>query len=559
MSISAISLSFGPIMFPCELSSLAVQCMYLYIYVVIDSDSNPVGESNNCHLHDRSFWYLQAANLFVLALISNQAFSRFHLLSHQKIRMTSPFCDMDRCSLGAARATSEVQTPRIPTTIESLPAELLALIFEQCFQDRERDHIDLAKPPWYSITDSLSPSFHAARTDKFEHFKSQSRFPYALAAVSPFWMEILSTRPEYWQQITVYNDSRFPRNWDLRFFLSWSRDLLIDVIVLGKSADEMSEPRWNNHFNEPSYIKAVMDCLDPHLWRCRSLYIETYYHTSLPFITNHIHVYPSELSSLFVRSKTRETDKNKSFETIASSDCEWYDPNFMIMPKLQSLVVEGKNLDNIYPFWLSMQANLEQLVIADYPFSRGNATLGQILRIIQNLPNLLRLKLQNVEFSFDPNPRPPPFQTNIQKLHLEDISPFVIQDLFQQCDFVELDCLHLTRCVLIEDLPQCETLILEDLTFSHDVPLGVLLGDWEGSSLWIGDCRGFNDSFLDTLRTLQEPGGDLFECPFVENDQAPECPQLWSTDHNIIYRALRGSGIDPEGCRVVYCGLWCRA
>lgn len=399
------------------------------------------------------------------------------------------------------------------TTIASLPAELLGLVFEFCSEIKHLDKIkhkkaQLNEPPWHFISRGLSPSQRfGSQVDRFKLLKSGVWFPYSHASVCRYWMEVLSSSPRYWRTIIFHLDSESKPPFDAVSVLSWSKDLPVDIVIVKPDASRAFD--ITDYISEKRHVQTLVDLLSPHIHRCRSIHIDVHHSSSLPLILRDFTRYPSILESLSLFCDLNHQileDEELSYPIQP----EWSETH---STRLRSLVLDGENLPDVTlcSGWLRSQLALEQLVLLNYcVIAKSHIHLDHILEAIQNLPNLLRLKFDNVFVRLGSSAV---FTSQIQILHFEHMDALIMDEIFRSCIMNELHTIHITRC-FIRAVPAVSKLVLEDI--DPHVSITSILQDWEGSHLWIGRCRGFGDSFLDMLRTTSDWDDDEFQCPWVE-------------------------------------------
>ncbi|PPR00545.1 hypothetical protein CVT26_009877 [Gymnopilus dilepis] len=407
-------------------------------------------------------------------------------------------------------SSSSYDRDKSPTTIDSLPTELLALVFDDCFYDFQRDkehEPDLANPPWYGDGLTLTPWLNPiSSVDKLARYKSTTRFPYSLASVSRLWRALLSTRPEYWQEAVLCYNPLMPDHRKWRAILRWSGSLPIDVVIVIQDLQRLPTPEL-----ERCCVDEIMHILSPHIHRCQSLNIETNFASAIPSIDDRILDLPC-LSSLSVTSIV-----SADFYPSDLSDRAWASALLELerssLPQLKCLEVEGINLRSICVpnGWLSQQLKLQHLVILNHARSSYGPSIDLIMQILDSFPDLARLKFANVDFVRE-NISPGEFNLGIEELFLEDLSPRFIHTLFSVCQFENLEHISFTRC-FVEEFPPCDMMSLIDIKMKLD--LAQILRDWDGTHLFIKNFPHFSDDFFDMLRHYDEKL-DEFNCNWLE-------------------------------------------
>ncbi|KAF8902799.1 hypothetical protein CPB84DRAFT_833995 [Gymnopilus junonius] len=186
--------------------------------------------------------------------------------------------------------------------IDNLPSELLALIFKFIHDDikssrsEKRFEAGLSRSPAVKDFD-LSEDEDAEDDDDSDldsdldldvnkFLASQqgivfsasfpSEFPHSVAGVCPGWEAILSLSPAYWTRV-VLPISHATSLEKTRQYLTWSRDLPIDIFILRE---------WENKdydkVTERELVRSFISFLRPYMRRCRSLHLEVKFNSCLP-------------------------------------------------------------------------------------------------------------------------------------------------------------------------------------------------------------------------------------------------------------------------------------
>ena len=103
-------------------------------------------------------------------------------------------------------------------------------------------------------------------------------FPCSLASVCSYWEEVLSAGPNYWTVLRVILKDGFAEPIKCRKHLSYSRDLPIDVFLI---RDASQDDDTVSQVVEKMAVPGCMKALVPHLHRCRTLYADLTYGSSL--------------------------------------------------------------------------------------------------------------------------------------------------------------------------------------------------------------------------------------------------------------------------------------
>ncbi|KDR83180.1 hypothetical protein GALMADRAFT_873800 [Galerina marginata CBS 339.88] len=445
-----------------------------------------------------------------------------------------------RQNTSQARRRKSKTTSSKPTkaSITSLPPELLSVIFKfvhhgspQTNEPRE------LIPRWMKkMNEGLKRAAKALvhREEQID-FSSPTLFPYSMAAVSPYWSEILSSHPEFWTLVVFFVDSRYTSMAQATIILKRSRKLPIHVVITRREGLRMKE---YPDFHEKCQIEALVNLLRPHLPRCRSLHIDAHLSSSLPVMSKAFagvgeveDMFSMELVSDVYDEGEHEGDSDDdSLSSISTVDLEEFEP------ELGSLVVDGQNFRRCvedFESWLSDQYKLAQLTIMRYHTSRSSAEDGlypfwSFINHLRSLFPVPCLKLHDIRFQ--ENSLKPPHLPNflpVQYLHLEDVNSSFIDAFFKTVLFHDLAVLRITRSSVPK---RCNfsglSLILEAVT--SDCDLMDTLRLWRGDNLCIDSCVGFTDDFL---KCLAAKGG-----PFLEIREPEVLMTCYNLQRLLLYR-----------------------
>lgn len=409
------------------------------------------------------------------------------------------------------------------TTISSLPAELLLLIFQFCYEDFRRDeqgHPQLMQPPWHYISEGLDPLSRrpTSASDLFDRFRSPTRFPFALAAVSPLWNDLLLMEKQYWTEI-IYTFGSNASSVDLAEMVQrlerYPPNLPLNFIILKEGSGSSSDVAIQETEHNFQLDSLLTNYLNSRLLRFRSVVIEG--RTGEFF-----------LDAMRSRNSNTEGSLSSSILLIRRTDYTYHgrcnpqpQPLDQQYHLLKTLVIHGVNVEGFCPSMLNNQmSNLTRLIVSDYTFSRDQDSLlfTEFVRALHNLHNLDRLKLQNVSLRYTAEGNEFQFTCNVSHLHLDSVPRSTATELYFLCRFPELHTLHITKCTYTApEFPfQTQLLVLEDIEVETRDISGFAdeLGDWGGSALWLGGYPDYCEDFLDIFRRHNRLT-DEFHCPWM--------------------------------------------
>lgn len=419
------------------------------------------------------------------------------------------------------------------TTISSLPAELLLLIFDFCYEDFRRDEESqpqLEDPPWHYISGGLNPSSMrpSSIAELFKRFRSPTRFPFALAGVSHFWNDLLMMEPKYWTEIiyTISSSvSRTALDKMIQQFERHPRSMPLDFIVLRDNSD----PKLTSRMERNQLSTLTASYLNNHFPHLKTVAIEAGSGDSFPDImggwryraTNAPSV---ELSTVLLTRPTNYMYQGRKYPRFQSFDQKYYE--------LRTLSIHGLNLDGFFPSLLNGQiSNLEGLLISDYAFTSDSLLFTEFLQVLATLSRLCRLKLQNITLNRDSSAGheldDPTFTCNISELRLESMSSYATNEFYRLCDLPNVETLHLTKCTYNPSPFLQDFLILDNIKVNplHTAQFEDDLGTWGGSELWIGRYRGSIQNILEVFRKYDQWTND-FQCPWMDTLYLYQIPNL---------------------------------
>ncbi|PPR05732.1 hypothetical protein CVT24_006677 [Panaeolus cyanescens] len=257
-------------------------------------------------------------------------------------RLTLQDVDSGAASTIICISGHHIPSPNARTSIQSLPPEVLMLIFNLLSRTNRRplpvshftrhlprhipslasfpsipapNGITLAQiapnPPQQPAT-SLTPLLLAHQATVASHcdckylFLSPAfhyrLFPYNLSAVCIQWRNILGSSPSFWNRIVV---SRVAGSWadpaEFQWYLERSKNLVGIEVYIGSELTNHTETLGYSELTESSEREMVArytEALKSHLWRCSVIDYNVKYSTSLPSIVDDLRGISSNLVSL---------------------------------------------------------------------------------------------------------------------------------------------------------------------------------------------------------------------------------------------------------------------
>ncbi|KDR83185.1 hypothetical protein GALMADRAFT_239023 [Galerina marginata CBS 339.88] len=415
-------------------------------------------------------------------------------------------------------------------TIASLAPELLSIIFKFVHDGSPQTNKPRDVPPSWTmkIDEDLEWAVNALVHPDLEcvDFQSPTLFPYSLAAVSPYWSEILSSYPEFWTLVVFFIDSRHTSLAEASLILKRSRKLPIHVVITRREGFRV---RKHPDLHEKCQIAALVDILQPHWRRCESLHIDAHLSSSLPVVPTDFSLF-DVAPQLFLlelipdcldeqenhgRQEGQEGQEGQEDEEEREERedilARFYTTRSEFAPGLRFLVVDGHNFrrgNEELELWIPNDSNLEYLtVVRHHPPASSTEeepyTLTNFCNQLDDFASLRYLKLQDIRFKYYAGPHLT-YDLSVQYLHLVEVESDFIDAFFEWMPQLSLSVLHITR----SSLPKYEgvenaTLILEEITPECD--LHDALGSWEGETLCIDNCKQFSDQVLEEMAYVLGP------------------------------------------------------
>ncbi|KDR83226.1 hypothetical protein GALMADRAFT_875141 [Galerina marginata CBS 339.88] len=494
--------------------------------------------------------------------------------------------------------------------ISAIPPEILSAIFEYVLseflvahdlravtrpqnhspRDPDEDSIDDSES---STTSSSARAMNSVDVQKLlDIARSTSFFPNAVASVCTFWEDVLSSTPDFWTTLVFFLDKDPTGTEEVKRYLSYSPDLPIDVFMTRR--EDLCPPPWGAEMSETPWVRENMECLMPHIHRCRTLHVDVTINISLPILPSHIPSSSTRLQTVSFMSDVGlavwEKDEEKhNFFAEPIVDRSERGSTFAFEPRLNTLSIDGRNFQQAIAenkSWLSELDDLEELTIFHYaPLALSRETcasetdfdthecdecrldLYETLEKIEWFSSLINLKFDAVHFNISPaEHEETAFNLSfIGHLTFENMAPEIIQEIFRVCmlegmeDLTSLTFVHCPRLHEVK-VPDFGIPSLYLLGLEEDVDLEPIVTAWDGTELSITGCASFSDAFLQLLGTPEVPESDGDD---NESDEESElgptflCNEMTSLDIHTVgpptfpVGALRKM-VEARGCMVDY-------
>lgn len=385
---------------------------------------------------------------------------------------------------------------------EDLPAELLISIFHDAHRESVKEfHSTLVDDPfekkWF-----LRPELF------------QPRFPDALAQVSPRWDSIMAFIPDFWTTLVIIIDAPKPIDVSaIQSYFDRSADLPLDIVITRRPGS----PRPSAE-EERAALSPVLPLLNRFVHRFQSLSIYTMHGSTLPKLGHDLVGIFNDLITL--RLEFEFDDGGPSYATVGQS---------IYLPKVSKLTLDGHNFLNITSVnrtaWVQQFPNVKHLSLVRLkPIKSGSANDSRILLydfldVASTSLNLDYLRLCDFVLT---NPFSEELFVELRlgsALILEDLPrAFVHEFLFPVT--LQTPELHVTRCSLnaMGRIPGVSILRLEEIAEFDD--LASHLKNWNGTTLTLVRCSGFNDEFLEMLGAVSTYTGAIHLAKLTVED----CP-----------------------------------
>ncbi|KAG2355998.1 hypothetical protein BDR07DRAFT_1340281 [Suillus spraguei] len=353
--------------------------------------------------------------------------------------------------------------------IGALPVELLLAIFTHLYRSSRR--LTPTGETW-GLDDPLA-----------------SLFPYAPAAVCSMWGSVLSSVPEFWTRVVIRVDSQHTRSRDVRRYFEWSRNLHLDVIIT-RHRDEFE---GDDKGEKTKVFRATRE-LVRHIGRCRSIYFNVMYSSSLPSILHDFHQETApHLHTLKLKCKVDDGGSPRRKLVHWSFDA----------PDLRHLYLDARNFFDVCidrNNWLKRLRNLHSLSVSRYrQLSDKGIDLYKLLKAIEESPSLEYLELKDLHFSrLRPWTRVDNISIDLLSMNLEDLSGEVFSEIVGYVDSAPT-ATRISRCAITT----CHHSLISGGVAFHDLSadqdLMTPLAHWRGRTLSLVNCACFHDEFLQDM------------------------------------------------------------
>ena len=323
----------------------------------------------------------------------------------------------------------------------------------------------------------------------------------------------MSTVAVFWTRIVILVDTNPTPLRAIESYFRWTRDLPLDVAVMRKPGTfEEDDP------GEKARVAAVMGLLAPHVRRCHNLHFDIIYSSSLPSLRRDFHGVASELESLRLECQV-DDGRNDPSDVVEHGT--------FACPVLRWLVIDGRNFMDSCMIDARPFTNASAIKILHFSPSESDdesLSLYQVLESLLKFDKLLWLAMSDIEFDFASGsyqaysfPLSPSFVT------FEDLSDEVLTEYFDVTG-AHPEAASFTRCSIDTfDNVSGDCLILEEIAVDQD--LTSFLGEWLGSTLYLRNCPGFDDSFLAGLGGIGHLD-DNFAAPNMDGLMITDCPNF---------------------------------
>lgn len=365
-----------------------------------------------------------------------------------------------------------------------LPLEILGGIFKIIFASSQ---VELKRPPSRRIRlrndPPEKPQPPLIGWSPEEDLLSPNLFPYALSSVCAQWRAALSMEADYWTRVVIYVDASPTPLSDVRGFMAWSRDLPIDVTITRRTEG------YQNHPDEAGHVAAVTKIIMPHLNRIRTLKYDVLKGSSLVTVTHEMKGSADLLTSLSLESSITGGRPYPVLPNIEKG-------GELSMPRLEHLTLAGCNMVDICSNpqkWINALSNVKDIWISHGVV--GSLSTSDVLETLSQLRRLETGSIRMTEVDFTKefnvaNARPLGFRGS---LHLEDVGDYLVKEIFTITEGWE--SVHIARSP-INPIPQigADFVRLEEISPTQDI--SGFVRDWDGGSLTLKDCPGFDDEAI---------------------------------------------------------------
>ncbi|EIW81751.1 hypothetical protein CONPUDRAFT_143455 [Coniophora puteana RWD-64-598 SS2] len=403
-------------------------------------------------------------------------------------------------------------------TIHHLPADVILFIFRSLYDslhemkqnyDIRLSHQTIAEEDvsW----DTRDPTFWRW---KDEHVLMPSIFPYACARVCMQWRDLIAGVSAFWTRVIIILDApHFSASW-VRWLLERSRNHPIQVWVT-RMNKQPNPVIGDGSVEERVNVKMALECLQPHLVRCRMLCFNVLCRSSIVAACYRLSGEAPALRSLVLNSRVTDTVAPSS--RLRHLTCN-----------LTHLTVDAKSFTDIrkYRDWGGLSAYASRhlsIRITAYTLSDGPTSFVSMKRLIlalRRMPRCDSLTIKDVCF------RPTDTTANdlgvvlgIDLLNFENLEGTAVRDFFANT-ITHPESTSITRCSLAGEWTnpvEGQDLAFIDIGADEKTALAGALRYWDNQFLHFVRCPAVDDAFLlDTVAQLPELSIlYLTECEFT--------------------------------------------
>ena len=377
---------------------------------------------------------------------------------------------------------------------------------------------------------------------------SPTLFPFAISAVCSFWKDVMSFVSSFWTRIVIVVDSRDTHPSAISSQFLWARDLPLDVVVT-------TAP--NGRCDIMAMATIMRTYINPHLHRMRGLSFNVKSSSCLPLFPRDFHVPAPKLMRL--RLECREDDGgNDEHERSLSMPVECQ------FPVLKTLFIDGRNYYNACSRggarWRDAVGRIKSLTVSRYKPRSGESLSSHAFALpLTTLEDLRDLQILHVALS---SAAQHPWLVNAEP-HLS-LHPLRYLRLCGLADSRAVgEILDVTTSVSEMDIIRCATALpmnsfglggwleLHSIDIKED--LAPLLCTWEGESLVVKKCPGFNDSILEMMCVQED--GDYICAANMEYIDIVDCPNVSVEALKSLVNTLCLPSAEPRLESVRVCGL----
>ncbi|KAF4612868.1 hypothetical protein D9613_011172 [Agrocybe pediades] len=396
----------------------------------------------------------------------------------------------------------------VPKTINSLPKEILALIFEEVFA-ASRD-IELDSP---------------------EQLKDPTLFPYCIAGVCRAWKGIVHSIPGLLTRIVLRIDEPICMK-ELRDQLKLSKGYSINFYVVRESYEDTGDE------SEKPIAQVLMQALIPHITRCKVVVFDLLYSTSLPRIRD-FRGNATELRTLRMRSR-HYTGSYTSSALSSSTSLSTSRKKFGVFTcrNLQYLDLDGHVFMEAVqiPGWDASLRTRYQKHLTISNLTTSQFDLRDFLNALSQMDHLASLKLVDVDLDSSSCVGNDLISIFIQNFHFIGLRrEFVASFFANHANTIDVSSLILDQCELTE-VPYLAVwrLSLENIAQEEDV--SSIIKHWDGIELKLRRCPGLNDKDIDLLTEFQPPQMANFYAPTLRQLEISACgPVSVKAINNLVY------------------------